>query len=38
MTDKYLLEGIKDNKVTGTIIDRVCSLVKIRTPANKPKC
>jgi len=37
ITNKYLLEGVESDKTAGTIIDRVCSLVEIRTPAKKPK-
>jgi len=37
ITNKCLLEGVKSNKMAGTIVDRVYSLVEIRTPENKPK-
>ena len=37
MTNKYLLEDVESNKVANTVVNRVCSLVEIRTLANKPK-
>ena len=37
ITNKYLFEDIESNKVVNTIVDRVCSLVKVRILANKPK-
>jgi len=37
ITNKYLLEDIESDKVVDTIVDKVCSLVKIRIPVDKPK-
>jgi len=37
ITNKYLLEGVESDKAAGTVVNRVCSLVEIRTPVNKPK-